>query len=114
MGTRDGEEKNYSAWKLARETLLIKASHPSMSVRTVTTLVRAAPAEASATESTTTAAEGRAWSRPEITVETLELGDHDRPKGRRFGALVHALLASIDLDAGLDAIKSAQLLMDDS
>src|SRR5258705_1994840 len=77
-----------------------------MSVRTVTTLVRAAPAEASETESTTTAAESRAWSRPEITLETLELGDQHRPKGRRFGALVHALLASIDLDAGVDAIKS--------
>ena len=39
-------------------------------------------------------------------METLDLGDHERPKGRRFGALVHALLASIDLDAGVDAIKS--------
>jgi ATP-dependent helicase/nuclease subunit A len=39
-------------------------------------------------------------------VETLEIGDHERPKARRFGALVHALLASIDLHAGIDAIKS--------
>jgi ATP-dependent helicase/nuclease subunit A len=99
-------EKNYSDWKLALETLLMQSSRPSMSVRTVTSLARAAPAEASTTGSTTAAAEGRAWSRPEITVETLELGDHERPKGRRFGALVHALLASIDLDAGVDAIKS--------
>ena len=99
-------EESYAAWKLARETLIIHASHPSMSVRTVTSLARAAPAEASPKESTATAAGGRARSRPEIAVETLELGDHERPKGRRFGALVHALLASIDLDAGVDAIKA--------
>ena len=29
----------------------------------------------------------------------VERGDRERPGGRRFGALVHALLASIDLDA---------------
>ena len=77
-----------------------------MSVRTVTALARAAPAEASPKESRATAAEARARSLPQIAVETLDLGDHERPKGRRFGALVHALLASIDLDAGVDAINA--------
>ena len=36
----------------------------------------------------------------------VERGDRERPSGRRFGTLVHALLASIDLDAGVDAIKT--------
>jgi ATP-dependent helicase/nuclease subunit A len=37
----------------------------------------------------------------------VERGDFDRPGGRRFGALVHALLASVDLDAGADAIQAS-------
>ena len=42
-------------------------------------------------------------------METVERGDRERPHGRRFGALVHALLASIDLDAGVDAIKAGAI-----
>jgi ATP-dependent helicase/nuclease subunit A len=34
----------------------------------------------------------------------------DRPGGRRFGALVHALLASIDLKAGAAAVEAAAAL----
>jgi ATP-dependent helicase/nuclease subunit A len=36
----------------------------------------------------------------------IERGDFERPSGRRFCALVHALLASIDLNAGADAIRA--------
>ncbi len=99
-------EENYAAWKAAREALLAKASYPSLSVRTVTSLVRAAAAEASATEIEAAEAGGQAWTRPDVIVEVMEREDRVRPKGRRFGALVHALLASIDLDAGVDAIKA--------
>jgi ATP-dependent helicase/nuclease subunit A len=43
---------------------------------------------------------------PPVQVEMIERGDFERPSGRRFGALVHALLASIDLNAGADAIQA--------
>jgi ATP-dependent helicase/nuclease subunit A len=33
--------------------------------------------------------------------------DTERPSGRRFGALVHAILASIDLDADVDAVQAS-------
>jgi ATP-dependent exoDNAse (exonuclease V) beta subunit len=102
-------EKNYAAWKAAREALLAQASWPSMSVRTVTSLARVVAAEASAAENTAVEAGRRARTRPDIIVETVERGDRERPHGRRFGALVHALLASIDLDAGLDAIKAGAI-----
>jgi ATP-dependent helicase/nuclease subunit A len=39
--------------------------------------------------------------------EIVERGDFERPGGRRFGALVHAVLASIDFDAGADAIQES-------
>ena len=99
-------EENYSAWKAAREALLDRASCPSMSVRTVTSLARAAAAEASPTENGPAEEGGQKRTELDIIVERVERGDGERPHGRRFGALVHALLASIDLDAGIDAIEA--------
>jgi len=101
-------EENYAAWKGGREALLGQASNASMSVRTVTSLARVTAAEASATEDEATRG-GRVWTPPDVIVETVERGDRERPHGRRFGALVHALLASIDLDAGIDAIKAGAI-----
>ena len=46
----EASEASYATWKAAREDLLAQASHPSMSVQTVTSLARAAATEASATE----------------------------------------------------------------
>ncbi|RWM89502.1 MAG: ATP-dependent deoxyribonuclease subunit A [Mesorhizobium sp.] len=99
-------EDNYAAWKLARDALLAQATHPSMSVRTVTSLARAAEAETSATEINKPDGGDQSRARPDIVVETMERGDRELPGGRRFGMLVHALLATIDLDAGVDAIEA--------
>jgi len=46
-------------------------------------------------------------SRPYVHAERVERGDIARPGGRRFGALVHAVLASIDLDASADAVHAS-------
>ena len=98
-------EKRYADWKTARGVLLAQGSRPSMSVHTVTALARAAAA-ASATGDAN-AEGGQAQAPPDIIVEMIERGNGERPGGRRFGALVHALLASLDLDAGGDAIQAA-------
>jgi ATP-dependent exoDNAse (exonuclease V) beta subunit len=37
----------------------------------------------------------------------IRRGDAARPSGRRFGALVHAVLASVDLDADAKAIQAS-------
>ena len=42
-----------------------------------------------------------------VDVEKVERGDVARPGGRRFGALVHAILASVDLNAGAHAIQAS-------
>ena len=44
---------------------------------------------------------------PPVQVELIKRGDFERPSGRRFGALVHAILASVDLDADADAIQAS-------
>jgi ATP-dependent helicase/nuclease subunit A len=87
-------EQNYAAWKEGREALLSRASHPSISVQTVTALARL---------------EAPKYLRPDppVQVEMIKRGDFERPSGWRFGALVHAMLASIVLDAGPNAIQAS-------
>jgi ATP-dependent exoDNAse (exonuclease V) beta subunit len=93
-------ERNYATWKTQREALFAKASEPSLFVETVTSLVRSA-ARRAATEGSGLGPE------PRVDVERVERGDLERPGGRRFGALVHTLLSSIDLRADAPAIEAA-------
>jgi ATP-dependent helicase/nuclease subunit A len=96
-------QRNYAAWKTEREVLLAKASEPSLSVQTVTSLVRAQAATAAGG-----ATRGHApRSQSSVDIEIVERSDRERPSGRRFGVLVHALLATIDLSADADAIQAA-------
>ena len=44
---------------------------------------------------------------PPVQVELIKRVDVERPSGRRFGALVHAILASVDLDSDADAIHAS-------
>jgi ATP-dependent exoDNAse (exonuclease V) beta subunit len=46
------------------------------------------------------------FAEPSIEVHVLERDEIDRPGGRRFGTLVHALLALIDLGSADDDIRA--------
>jgi ATP-dependent helicase/nuclease subunit A len=96
-------EEDYAAWKNAREKVQQVSSQPSISVQTVTSLVRARSLEESPNQSTDDATR----SYPSVEIEVLDRRAFERPGGRRFGVLVHALLSSVELDAGIDAIRSA-------
>jgi ATP-dependent exoDNAse (exonuclease V) beta subunit len=85
---RAGEE-NYSRWKESREGVLAQASRPSISVQTVTTLAREQPGT------------------KEVQVEVVPRPDAERPSGRRFGTLVHSILATVSLDATAEEIRTA-------
>jgi ATP-dependent exoDNAse (exonuclease V) beta subunit len=74
-------EENYSRWKDNREELLAQASHPSISVKTVTSLGREQPDGA------------------KVQVEVVTRSEVKRPSGRRFGTLVHSMLATVSLRA---------------
>ena len=81
-GTTSAEsEEAYVRWKGARDEALLAGSQPSISVQTVT----AASREAAAGDN--------------VLVEVVGPPDPERPGGRRFGALVHGILAVVDLDA---------------
>jgi ATP-dependent exoDNAse (exonuclease V) beta subunit len=52
-------------------------------------------------------AAGARLSEPDLSriqLETISRTDVERPSGRRFGALVHAVLAAVDLDGSADEI----------
>ena len=83
-------EQDYAAWMKGRTDLLKRASQPSISVQTVTALARS-----------------EATLRAPVEVEMIGRGDFERPSGRRFGSLVHAILASVDLDADFDAVQAS-------
>ena len=94
-------EQNYTSWKTERAALLARASQPLLSVQTVTSLVRSSEVKATGTG----AEKLDAPLHPRVDVKKVERGHFERPGGRRFGALVHAVLASVDLNAGAHAIQ---------
>jgi ATP-dependent helicase/nuclease subunit A len=103
-GTAAAEsEANYAAWKRAHQELLAQASAPTLSVKTITSIARDA-AQKPSNESDQYRQEGGV-NGSSVSVEVIERANADRAKGRRFGTLVHAVLASIDLNADFDTIK---------
>jgi len=82
-------EQMYARWKSTRGETLARAARPSMTVQTVTSLAGAEPVD------------------QRIQVELVAGIEAERPRGRRLGALVHSLLAAIDLDAEPRTIRAA-------
>jgi ATP-dependent helicase/nuclease subunit A len=82
----------YSSWRERRQQALADGSHGSVAVRTVT-------------QSAKTAGEAA----PDLKLPPVEIIElpraAKRPSGRRFGALVHAVLASVPLDGDLRIIQ---------
>jgi ATP-dependent helicase/nuclease subunit A len=86
--------QRYRQWKDARERSLAAAGIPSLRAITATARAAASPA----------AAETDA-------IEIIQLERQpDRPRGKRFGTLVHATLTRVGADATMDEIVSAAAL----
>jgi ATP-dependent exoDNAse (exonuclease V) beta subunit len=85
-------EQAYTQWKQGRLAAIEKASWPTIKAQTVTALAAAADL--------TDPALAR------IQLEKVSRADAERPGGRRFGALVHAVLAAVDLNASADEISA--------
>jgi ATP-dependent exoDNAse (exonuclease V) beta subunit len=80
----------YRSWRNRRDQALAAGGQPSLAIRTVTQAAKAA----------------EALSVTLPLVEIIELSRAaTRPSGRRFGALVHAVLATVPLDSDLPAIR---------
>ena len=86
----DEDLERYRAWRRRRDDTVAEAAVPSVEVVTVTELARRQIADL--------------VPAPTAEPELLELEpDARRPAGPRFGALVHAVLAAVPLDADREA-----------
>jgi ATP-dependent exoDNAse (exonuclease V) beta subunit len=85
-------EQAYAHWKDGRLAAIEKASRPTINVQTVTALTASRDFSGS--------------SLAHIQLERLVRSEDERPSGRRFGALVHAVLATVDLAANADEIEA--------
>jgi ATP-dependent helicase/nuclease subunit A len=99
QGAAAASEANYALWKDRRHTLITQASRPALKVQTITSLARSENERVG--ESRPAREDG-----PPVLVETIESASAQRPGGKRFGALVHAVLASIELTSGNDIEQS--------
>jgi len=79
----------HAVWQQRRTASLHAGTLPSVRITTVTERTATAGASASGTQ-----------------VETASIADRDphRPRGKRFGALVHSILAAVDLRADAPAV----------
>ncbi len=83
-------EQSFAEWKEGRSAAVAQASQPTIRVQTATAFAAGAP-----------------LSEPDlarIQIEKISRTEVERPSGRRFGALVHAVLAAVDLGARTDEI----------
>lgn len=126
----DAGERAHAEWQAKRREVLERGASPALRVRTPTELSAAAAATAMRERAAREALEGkgaagpllssvvgggggRAPLSPEeiardeaaaaalgVVFERTETARGQRPKGTRFGILVHAVLAEVDLDAG--------------
>ncbi|HVG77172.1 MAG TPA: UvrD-helicase domain-containing protein [Patescibacteria group bacterium] len=85
------DRARFESWQQWRTDTLARGSHPSMAVLTATEWARAVPGAAGDKAA------------PPVIVEAIPVRA-GRPAGRRFGTLVHAVLAAVPLDATADEI----------
>jgi ATP-dependent helicase/nuclease subunit A len=84
--------RKHDDWQAQRRTLLEAASEPSLRAQTATAWVQDAGARRRGVEP--------------VEVQVVERDGAERPGGRRFGTLVHAMLAVMDLRSVTDDLES--------
>ena len=91
-------ERAHARWQAARRETLARGATPRWQISSVTALAEARAEQASPSDTA------------EISVETVDAARQRRPGGARFGALVHAALAAVDLDADAAGVGAAVTL----
>jgi len=98
-GTAEKGIRDFEAWRDARAARLESGARASLDVQAARAFAAARAVEVGAQPEVAAAAE---------PVECIELGTSgsDRPRGTRFGTLVHAVLAHVPLDAGVEDVRA--------
>jgi ATP-dependent helicase/nuclease subunit A len=97
-GKSDASIRAHDRWQQRRRETARRGARPTLVARTVT--------EHTAEEPAGDASAGTA-SPIDVLIERVPAGRSARPHGRRFGTLVHAVLAEIALDASSTTIEAA-------
>jgi ATP-dependent exoDNAse (exonuclease V) beta subunit len=112
-------EQAHEEWQADRQRAIQDGSTPSLRVRGVSELSKEHAGRAGAGEGAppptlpwvATPQSGGAMGESEIAFELTAIRRRGRPRGNRFGTLVHAVLAEVDLDAAradVAAVAEAQ------
>lgn len=105
----DAGERAHAEWQTKRRETLERGASPALRVSTPTELVAAfwKPREAGAVGLDDSTAEIERAAASGIVFEHTDTARVGRPTGKRFGVLVHAVLAEIDFEADGAAIEAA-------
>jgi len=108
---KEGIEQ-HAAWRRDHDAALASGGVPTLVVRTVTEEKEAKQAKetkdaADAVETTDAKTAASRAVPSEVSFESTEASRHARPHGKRFGILVHAMLASVPLDGDAAVIADA-------
>ncbi len=109
-GTADDDGiRAHERWWASRSATLESGARPSLDVRPVTLLAAEPPAAEGAVAAEEVALEEVApeeVAMEEVAMEEVAIDRAARPGGRRFGSLVHAVLASVDLRADAAQVRT--------
>jgi ATP-dependent helicase/nuclease subunit A len=95
----------HERWAARRQATLAAAAAPTRLTHSVTQLA-VARAQAAAVVAPEPAAIGGGATVGGVELDRTHVDRRDRPRGRRFGSLVHAVLAQAPLDADAQAIEA--------
>jgi ATP-dependent exoDNAse (exonuclease V) beta subunit len=98
----------HAAWQHRRATALAAGALPTITVKTVTAAAELAAPPSSASPSSAPPAPTRATPAAgflAVRLETVAGKRTDRPRGKRFGTLVHAILAAVELRGDADHVR---------
>ncbi|WP_438026504.1 UvrD-helicase domain-containing protein [Sorangium sp. So ce233] len=106
-------QRGHEVWQDARQRAIRDGSVAAVRVKTATEISHEA-AQAAADEAAAGAGQAsggaergkRADALPVISFEQTAIAREGRPYGKRFGTLVHAVLAEVDLRAGEDEVRA--------
>ena len=107
-GVLEADRRSYQDWQLRRQAARDEGARPTFAVRTVTEWAQRAPADR-APAGGAPAGDGSAGASIGDDVDEVTVVDAGgripRPSGPRFGTLVHAVLATVALDADARALS---------
>ncbi|MFO0762643.1 MAG: UvrD-helicase domain-containing protein [Byssovorax sp.] len=95
----------HAAWAERRSALLEAGSTPTLPVLTATEIAEQEELEAPMIGELDLDPDAPAEEHA-VAVEDTGVDRQRRPRGKRFGTLVHAVLAEVDLDAGREAVSA--------